>query len=87
MIKEGWASATPVITSDLPSNLELVTHEQDGLVFRNRNASELANCLARVATDGKLAQSLVRKGANTVQRFTDKTMADKYMALYRNLTV
>ena len=45
VIKEGWATETPVITSDLPSNLELVTHKHDGLVFRNRDAKELASCI------------------------------------------
>lgn len=83
VIKEGWASATPVITSDLPSNLELVTHDHDGLVFRNRDANELAIAIARIANDSALAKRLIGKGSDTVTQFTDMTMANKYMDLYR----
>jgi glycosyltransferase involved in cell wall biosynthesis len=86
VIKEGWASATPVITSDLPSNLELVVHEQNGLVFRNRDARELADAIARIVNDNALAKSLVHNGSISVGRFTDKAMAEKYMHIYRDLT-
>ncbi|MGL1862442.1 MAG: glycosyltransferase family 4 protein [Pseudodesulfovibrio sp.] len=85
VIKEGWASGIPVITSDLPSNLELVTHEHDGLVFRNRDAKELATAIARIANDSTLASNLVEHGSQTIMRFTDTTMAKKYMDLYRSL--
>lgn len=86
VIKEGWVSETPVITSDLPSNLELVTHEHDGLVFRNRDARELATAIVRIATDDKLASQLTENGKETVARFTDTVMAEKYMELYHRLT-
>ncbi|BDQ36130.1 glycosyl transferase [Pseudodesulfovibrio nedwellii] len=86
VIKEGWATKTPVITSDLPSNLELVTHEHDGLVFRNRNAKELATNIVRVVTDQTLADKLINNGSESVTNYTDKTMAQKYVALYQRLT-
>jgi glycosyltransferase involved in cell wall biosynthesis len=86
VIKEGWASATPVITSDLPSNLELVAHERNGLVFRNRDARELAGAIARLVDDQSLAAQLVENGAKAVREFTDKTMADKYIRLYHELS-
>ncbi|BCS87102.1 glycosyltransferase family 4 protein [Pseudodesulfovibrio sediminis] len=85
VIKEGWVTKTPVITSDLPSNLELVTHEHDGLVFRNRDASELATAIARIATDAKLATELVRTGTESVSLYTDQTMARQYTTVYKKL--
>lgn len=85
VIKEGWASATPVITSDLPSNLELATHEHDSLVFSNRNAKGLAESILRLVNRPKLAEQLVETGKESVKRFTDKAMADHYMILYRAL--
>lgn len=85
VIKEGWASATPVITSDLPSNLELVTDGYDGLVFRNRDAAELAGKIACLIRDRQLCETLVKNGTETVARFTDTAMADQYMDLYRSL--
>jgi len=85
VIKEGWATKTPVITSDLPSNLELVTHEHDGLVFRNRDAAELASSIARIVNNQDLANKLVLNGTESVAQYTDKTMANHYIDLYRHL--
>ena len=87
VIKEGWATETPVITSDLPSNLELVTHEHDGLVFRNRDATELSSAISRIANDSNISNKIVTNGSKSVTQYTDKTMADQYMALYHDLTV
>jgi glycosyltransferase involved in cell wall biosynthesis len=85
VIKEGWATRTPVITSDLPSNLELVTHERDGLVFKNRDAADLAACIVRLVNDRELSDRLVAGGAESVTEYTDVKMADRYMSLYKGL--
>ena len=85
VIKEGWVTRTPVITSDLPSNLELVTHEHDGLVFRNRDAADLAAAIVRMVNDSELSDRLVDNGAESVLAYTDTTMAEKYMALYKGM--
>lgn len=85
VIKEGWATKTPIIASDLPSNLELVTHEHDGLVFANRNAEELATAIVRACTDPQLAQTLTENGSESVMRYTDRLMAEQYLTLYRRL--
>lgn len=85
VIKEGWATGTPVITSDLPSNLELVTNEVNGLVFRNRNAQELASNIIRITQDTSLSKALISNGSQSITQFTDKTMADQYIELYRQL--
>ncbi|BDQ32619.1 glycosyl transferase [Pseudodesulfovibrio portus] len=85
VIKEGWATQTPVITSDLPSNLELVTHEHDGLVFSNKDARELASAIVRLVNDPELAHRMVENGSESVMRYTDQTMAEQYIALYGRL--
>ncbi|WP_338666793.1 glycosyltransferase family 4 protein [Pseudodesulfovibrio methanolicus] len=85
VIKEGWATRTPVITSDLPSNLELVSHERDGLVFRNRDAADLAACIVRLVNDRELCDRLLAGGAESVIDYTDVKMADRYMSLYKGL--
>ncbi|MEF2229519.1 MAG: glycosyltransferase family 4 protein [Pseudodesulfovibrio sp.] len=85
VIKEGWASATPVITSDLPSNLELVTHEQNGLVFRNRDPRKLAQAISRAYNDPALSARLVENGTLSVRDYTDEIMTAKYIEVYRSL--
>lgn len=85
VIKEGWATGTPLITSDLPSNLELVTDKQDGLVFPNRDAKALAEALSRLMTDDDLARSLVKAGHDSVDRFSVQVMGEQYVQLYKEL--
>lgn len=85
VIKEGWASGTPVITSDLPSNLELVAHELNGLVFRNRDPRELARAISRVHGEPHLAARLVENGTASLADYTDEIMAAKYIEIYRTL--
>jgi len=85
VIKEGWASGTPVITSDLPSNLELVTHEHNGLVFRNRDPRELARAIARVHGEPHLAARLVENGTASLADYTDEIMTAKYIDIYQAL--
>ncbi len=86
VIKEGWASEIPVVTSDLPSNLELVTHEYNGLIFRNRKAEDLAAAISRLYHDPALSSRLVKQGAASVLEYTDKCMADNYIKIYQMLT-
>jgi len=85
VIKEGWATGTPLVASDLPSNLELVTEGKDGLVFPNKDAAALADAISKLMTDKKLAQQLVQEGYSSVQRFSVEMMGDKYVELYKSL--
>lgn len=84
-IKEGWASRTPVVCSDLPANLELVEHERSGLVAPRGDAKALAGALVRLAEDRELAEGLAARGAERVQDFTVRRMAEAYLALYERL--
>ncbi|MFK4764521.1 glycosyltransferase [Desulfobaculum sp. SPO524] len=86
VIKEGWACGVPVVTSDLPSNLELVQDGVNGRAFASGNGAALADTLASMAADlqggGKACAALVRGGSKRLEFFTDEAMAKAYMALY-----
>lgn len=84
-VKEGWCVGLPVVCSDLPSNLELVRDNENGLVFPNRDHGALAKCLHRLMTDQLLEEKLVRNGQESAAEFSDRRMAEAYMALYRQL--
>ncbi len=84
-IKEGWAVGLPVVCSDLPSNLELVENDRNGLVFPNRDHTQLARLLARLLTDAPLRERLVVEGGRSADAFSDLRMAAAYMDLYRTL--
>ncbi len=85
VIKEGWATGTPLISSNLPSNLELVTGGQNGLVFANKDSVALASAIKSLMTSRKTGKKIRKSGFESVKLYTDRAMAEKYAALYREL--
>lgn len=85
VIKEGWATGTPVVASDLPSNLELVTNGENGLTFPNRDSDTLAHALRSLLLSESTVDKIRTGGLESVQRFTARTMAEHYMSLYKKL--
>lgn len=84
-IKEGWVTGVPVICSDLVSNQELVRDEENGLLAAAGDPVSLAGVMERCLLDADLRRRLVEAGSRSVLDFTDRRMADRYMALYREL--
>jgi glycosyltransferase involved in cell wall biosynthesis len=84
-IKEGWASRVPVVCSDLPANLELVEHDETGLVVPRGEEKALAEALVRLADDEELSERLAARGAESVKGFTVRRMAEAYKYLYESL--
>lgn len=84
-IKEGWAVGLPVITSDLPSNLELVEPGKSGLTFSAGDAGALADAMLGIAADRTLRENLVKGGAERLKLFTSRRMAGSYVDWYREL--
>lgn len=85
VIKEGWVGQLPVVTSDLPSNLELVEDDISGLTFPNHDHEKLAKLLYKLMLDPALCARLVEGGNKRVQQFTSIKMATAYMKLYKQL--
>lgn len=82
VIKEAWASGVPVVCSDLPANLELVRHGDNGLVFRNGDPASLAEQLARLQVDPDLCGRLARQGRVDVEAFDVAGMHAAYLVAY-----
>lgn len=85
VIKEAWVTGLPVVATGLPSNLELVQPDESGLCVPAGDAAALADALARLLADAPLRRRLRTGGAKRVQSFTDTAMAERYVALYREL--
>jgi len=85
VIKEAWACKVPVICSDLPANLELVSHEKNGLVFTNHNPQDLAEQLQRIANDALLREKMIKAGSKDVLSYDVSFMRDAYDDVYRKV--
>jgi glycosyltransferase involved in cell wall biosynthesis len=84
-LKEAWASGVPVVVSDLPSNLELVRPEVNGLAFISGNGQALAHAMARLMRDAPLRQRLIEGGNESLPSVTHTRMAEENIRLYREL--
>ncbi len=82
-LKEAWATGLPVLCAGQPANLDVVTPEENGLVFSPGNPEELARQLVRLATGADLRARLTAGGKNTLARFTRWATARQYMSLYQ----
>lgn len=59
---EALSTGVAVITSDIPGNRDVVTHETNGLLFRNADSDDLARNVLRLASDPELRTKLAGQG-------------------------
>lgn len=84
-IKEAWAIGLPVIASDLPSNIELVHDEENGLLYLHSKPEALAASMLRIVSDAGLSKRMVEGGQKSLTRFAHTRIAESYIALYTDL--
>ena len=85
-LMEAMSLGIPCVVSNIAPNLELVTHEQTGLVFPLGNGPDLAKALARVLQNAELSKSLGEAGRNLIiERHGVDLMVQKHRELYRKL--
>jgi glycosyltransferase involved in cell wall biosynthesis len=82
------ATGLPVVASRLQGLAEAVRHQETGLLFEPRNASDLADCLERLLDDPILARQYGRQGRQRCEReLTINLQRQRFMrALRRRLT-
>ena len=84
---EAFATATPVIISDIDNLNQLVEHEHNGLHFRTGDAKSLSNQIKRLANDNELWKLLSNKAYETYsQQYTDEHNYQQLIAIYQKLT-
>ena len=83
---EAMSCGLPVVVSAIPGNLDVIDYGYNGLHFPVGNTGALAHCLQRLLDQPDLREQLGRQARQTVEyRFSLNSVADQYIALYRNL--
>ncbi len=84
---EAMASGLPCIASNVVGNVEVIKHEENGLLFEFGNSKQLAEGILRLLDDKELSQRLGEKARLTVSEgFSLDNTADCYIKLYRAIT-
>lgn len=82
-ILEAMACGTPVVTSNMGAMPEAAG--EAGLLVNPREATAIAEGVARILEDEKLKQALTTKGLEHAARFTWKSNAEQTIKVYRSL--
>lgn len=86
-LMEAMAAGVPVVVSDIPANVELVHHEQNGLTFPLGNGPELTKACKRILDDVVLAQQLGMAGQALIRKqHSVRQLVDRHVELYRRLS-
>jgi glycosyltransferase involved in cell wall biosynthesis len=70
VLLEAMMVATPVITTPVCGNPELVTHEENGLLVEQGDLESLTNQIHRILNDPVLREHLVEGGIRSVQKYS-----------------
>lgn len=85
-LMEAMSAGVPAVVSNIPANLELVEHENTGLVFHLAQGPEIAKSLKRVLEDGELAGRLSESAQARIRtEYSVRQLVDRHVELYERL--
>lgn len=83
---EAASCARPIVTTNVPGCRDVVRDGDNGLVVEARNATALANALARLLADPELCQRMGQRGRERVlNEFSQERIVGQVLALYRGV--
>jgi len=83
---EAMGCECPVIAGDLPAIHDIITHEENGLIFPSGNAQVLADAIIKLLDEPELRARLAGEGRKSVvQKFDWEIVAGKYAEVYNML--
>jgi glycosyltransferase involved in cell wall biosynthesis len=84
VIAEAMATSTPVIATSEGGALEIIEHQETGLLVRPGDSKELANLVARLIDDAKFSNALAKNGKHFVEnKFSLQEHIDQLQSLYK----
>ena len=81
---EVMALGTPIVTTNVGGNPELITNEREGLLVPYKNTEELQTAIERVLRDPHLQQRLVLSARARTQQFTTKQAISQVVELLQS---
>ena len=84
---EGLKYGCAVVASRVGGIPEFIEHERNGLLVSSGSPGQIASALVRLAKDGQLRHRLVRKGFQTVPRYSMSRIVGEHLEMYQNLAM
>ena len=85
-LMEAMSLGVPCVASDIAPNLELINHEETGLIFPLGKSPELTKALVRVLQSPELASKLGNAGRHRIEtQHSVDQMVNRHRTLYKQL--
>ncbi len=86
-IQEAMASSLPIISSDIPENKDLLTHNVDSLLVPVKNSQMIFDALLAILTDPKTETSLKHNSLTTIkERFSIEKTCQQWTSLFEKIS-
>ena len=85
IIIEAWAAGKPIVASDIGASVELINHQETGLIVEKNNPDELAKALERLITDSQLTKEIAQAGARYSLNFGNDSLIKSVEAIYEEI--
>lgn len=83
---EAMAASKPIVATTIGSNMEVIEHEQDGLLVPTKSPDTLAEAILRLAINPELRNRLARIAREKfVNQYTEERMVQSYIDEYKLL--
>ncbi|TBO44280.1 glycosyltransferase family 4 protein [Pedobacter kyonggii] len=86
VLVEALATGIPAISTSVSAITELITHEQTGILVKEKDPDQIAEAVLRLSGDPELCSYLSRNGREKVEReFQIKNSTDRLMELFNSI--
>ncbi len=82
---EAIAAGLPIIATDTGGTQELLKENINGFIVEPRNSEDIAKKIEALLTDNELRRKMALESRRRAERFSWKSVADKYLELYKNI--
>jgi len=82
ILAEAMASGTPIVASDLPAFVQVLSNGRFGLIFQNENSSDLAKQVILLAHQEEKRKALSVSATEGAERFDWDTVGPEIMNVY-----
>lgn len=84
-IMEAMASGVPVVASDSGGISDLVKHQENGLLIKEKDVEGIAEAINKVLLNQKLAGRLSKRAMEMIKEYDYKEIARKYYGMYQKI--
>lgn len=85
VLVEAFMLRTPVVTTSVGGNMELVQDEKTGLLVGHNDISALTACIMRVLTDKPFAAMLAQNAASSLDKFSKERVLGQLETLFTSI--